>query len=289
MASTQFRGILSMACAVASFSVMDVAMKHLAASYPAMQVTFLRAIASLPLLLLAAGLMGQWRDLRPKRWQLHLLRGVLGVGMLWSFVEAVRFLSLADAYSIYMSAPLLITALSVPILGEHVGWRRWTAVVVGLLGVIVVLKPSGASVMTVGGLLALGSALLYAVSAVTIRVLLRTDSAAATVVWTLSTIAAVSGVLAIASWTPVQPQHWLWIAVLGITGALGQHFITAAFRQAPVSVVAPLEYTALLWGMSFDWIFWATTPSARMLTGAAIIVASGLYVIYREGRPESGA
>jgi len=282
MASSHLRGILSMAAAVASFSLMDLAMKQLVAVYPAMQVTFLRAAASLPLLLAATGFFGEWRDLIPKRWGLHILRGVLGVAMLWAFVQSVSILSLADAYSIYMSAPLLITALSMPILGEYVGWRRWIAVVVGLLGVIVILRPTGANVITTGGLLALGSAFIYAVSAVTIRILSRTDSAAATVAWAISTIAIIGGVLAIPTWVPLRGEHWPWIVCLGISGALGQHFITAAFRRAPASVIAPLEYTALLWGMSFDWIFWSTTPSARMLSGAAIIVASGLYVIYRE-------
>lgn len=282
MSSSHLRGILTMTAAVAAFSLMDLAMKQLVAAYPAMQVTFLRAAASLPLLLAATACFGKWRDLVPKRWGLHVLRGVLGVAMLWAFVQSVSILSLADAYAIYMSAPLLITALSMPILGEHVGWRRWTAVVVGLLGVIVILRPTGANVITTGGLLALGSAFIYAVSSVTIRILSRTDSAAATVVWAIATVAIVGGVLAIPVWVPLRAEHWPWIACLGISGALGQHFVTAAFRCAPASVIAPLEYTALLWGMSFDWIFWSTTPSARMLGGAAIIVASGLYVIFRE-------
>lgn len=284
MVSSHLRGILSMAAAIAAFSLMDLAMKQLVGTYPAMQVTYLRAAASLPLLLAFTAIFGQWRDMLPTRWALHLLRGALGVAMLWAFVQSVRFLSLADAYSIYMSAPLLITALSMPFLGEHVGWRRWTAVVVGMLAVILILQPTGTSVVTTGGLLALASAFLYAVSAITIRILSRTDSAAATVIWAIATIAILGGVLSIPGWVPLQPEHWTWIACLGLSGAVGQHFITAAFRCAPASVIAPLEYTALLWGMGFDWLFWSTTPSARMLTGASIIVASGLYVIYREAQ-----
>ena len=247
-----------------------------------MQVTFLRGAASLPLLLAANAVFGRWRDLVPKRWRLHVLRGFLSVALLWCFVYAVSQLSLANAYTIFMSAPLLITALSVPMLGEHVGWRQWIAVFVGLAGVIVVLKPSGSGLVTIGGLAALASAIGYSLNAITIRILTRTDTSAATVFWSLMFLTIISGLLASVRWVPVQWDHWYLIAGLGLSGAAGQYFITEAFRLAPPPVVAPLEYTALAWGMLFDWLLWATAPGMRMLVGAFIIVASGIYVIHRE-------
>ncbi|HKU13895.1 MAG TPA: DMT family transporter [Steroidobacteraceae bacterium] len=276
------RGILAMLAAVTTFAVMDVLLKTLVAEYPAMQVTFLRGAASLPLLLAATAAFGRWRDLVAKRWGLHVLRGFLSVVLLWCFVYAVGQLSLANAYSIFMSAPLLITALSVPMLGEHVGWRRWLAVLVGLVGVIVVLKPTGAGLVTIGGLAALASAVGYSLNAITIRILTRTDTSAATVFWTLLFLTLISGVVASLRWVPVQWDDWYLIAGLGISGAFGQYFITEAFRLAPPPVIAPLEYTALAWGVLFDWLLWATVPGLRMLTGAFIIVASGIYVISRE-------
>lgn len=280
---THLRGILSMLGAVATFSVMDVTMKHLVESYPSVQVTFLRGAASLPFIIAVVGLFGRWPDLIPRRWMLHLIRGLLSVVTLWGFIYAVSLLSLADAYTIFMSAPLLITALSVPLLGEHVGARRWIAVGVGLCGVVLVLKPSGAGLITLGGLAALASATGYALSALTIRILSKTDSGAATVVWALAIMTVISGVIAFDGWVALRWQeHWPWIVALGISGAVGQHFITQAFRLAPPPVIAPLEYTALAWGMLFDWLLWMTAPSSRMLTGAAIIIASGLYVIHRE-------
>lgn len=271
-----------MLTAVATFSVMDLSIKQLSAWYPEMQVTFLRGAASLPLLIVATLIQGKSRELIPHRWDLHLIRGVLGVLMLWLFVFAVKALSLADAYSLFMSAPLMMTALSVPLLKEHVGWRRWCAVLVGLIGVIVVLRPSGTNLITLGGLAALGSALGYAISALTIRILSRTDSGAATVIWSLVFITLISGAFCIAGWVPIQSVHLPWIVSLGVSGAIGQHLITRAFRAANPAVLAPLEYTALAWGMLFDWIFWATVPGSRMLVGASIIIASGLYVIHRE-------
>jgi len=271
-----------MLAAVATFSVMDVSMKTLVETYPSMQVTFLRGVASLPFLLGATAVFGRWEDLIPHRWRLHLFRGVLSIGTLTCFVYALRVLSLADTYAIFMSAPLLITALSVPMLGEHVGWRRWAAVLVGLIGVIVVLKPSGAGLITLGGLAALASAAMYAIGAITIRILSRTDSGASTVFWALFLMTIVSGLFSISKWVPLQPAHWAWITGLGLSGAIGQYLFTQAFRLATPASLAPLEYTALMWGMMFDWILWTTAPGTRMLCGSAIIVASGLYVIYRE-------
>lgn len=282
MQSSSLRGIAAMFVAVATFSMMDVAMKHLVATYPSMQVTFLRAAASLPFLLGATALFGRWRNLVPNRWALHIVRGFLSVATLWFFVYSVSLLSLADTYAIFMSAPLLITALSVPMLGEHVGWRRWVAVFVGLAGVIIVLKPSGAGLITIGGLAALVSAIGYALSAITIRILSRTDSGSATVFWALLLVALISGAFSATRWVPLLWEHWPWIFGLGLTGAIGQYFITHAFRLAAPQVIAPLEYTALMWGMTFDWLLWLTAPSMRMLLGASIIVGSGLYVIYRE-------
>jgi drug/metabolite transporter (DMT)-like permease len=282
MPTTNLRGILSMLAAVTTFAVMDVLLKRLVEDYPAIQVTFLRGAASMPLLLAANAIFGRWRDLLPKRWRLHVLRGFLSVALLWCFVYAVGQLSLANAYAIFMSAPLLITALSVPMLGERVGWRQWLAVLAGLIGVLIILKPSGTGLVTIGGLAALASAIGYALNAITIRILSRTDSSAATVFWSLMFLTIIGGLIASASWVPVRWEHWPLIVGLGITGALGQYFITEAFRLAPPPVVAPLEYTALAWGMMFDWLLWATAPGLRTLAGAFVIVASGIYVIHRE-------
>jgi drug/metabolite transporter (DMT)-like permease len=285
-----------MLAAVATFSVLDVCMKRLAESYPAMQVTFIRAVASLPFILLVTAWFGRWAALVPNRWGLHLLRGLLQVMTLYFFVYAVSRLSLANAYTIFMSAPLMITALSVPFFGERVGWHRWMAIVVGMIGVIVVVRPGADSVelsemALLGSLAAVAAAAAYALGVLLIRVLSPTETSAATLFWALSLTAVFAGVLSIAGWVPVRWDHWGWIVMAGLSGALGQHFITEAFRLALPAVVAPLEYTALAWGILFDWLLWMAVPSSRMLVGAAIIVASGLYLIHRErllatARPE---
>jgi hypothetical protein len=135
------RGIAAMLLAVALFAFMDAMMKHLVGNYPPMQVASMRGFASLPFVLLPIVLRGTYRRLVPVRWSLHLLRGVLGVIMLWAFVYSVRELSLADTYSIFLCAPLVVTALSVPLLRKRVDSRRWIAIGVGFAEVLVMLGP----------------------------------------------------------------------------------------------------------------------------------------------------
>jgi drug/metabolite transporter (DMT)-like permease len=282
MTSQRLRGITAMVMAVAAFAVMDAILKDFAQHYPAMQVGAMRGAASLPFILLPVLAMGRWRDLRPVRWPLHLLRGLLSVVMLWGFIYAVRTLSLADAYSIFFVAPLLVTALSVPILGEMVDWRRWVAIAFGLAGVLVMLRPTADLFTTLAALGALASAATYAVSAVTVRLMHRTDTTVSMVFWLMLMLSVFAGALAAPGWVDLRAEHWPWLGALGMAGALGQHLITQAFRFAPASVVAPFEYTALLWGVAIDWTVWTVLPSARMFAGAGLVVGSGIYLIWRE-------
>jgi drug/metabolite transporter (DMT)-like permease len=278
----RLRGIVAMLLAVAFFAGMDAVLKLFAANYPPLEVAALRGVASLPYLLLLFAYTGSWRELRPVRWGLHLGRGVLALIMLSGFIYAVSQLSLADAYAIFFVAPLFVTALSVPMLGEHVDWRRWLAISAGLCGVLWMLQPGATRLSLLGAIGALVAAAAYAGSAITARMLTRTDSTASMVFWFLVLLTVFAGLLALPDWVPLRREHWLWLALLGLLGAFGQHFITEAFRYAPASVVAPFEYTAMLWAVALDWLFWSALPSARMWTGGMLVIASGLYLIWRE-------
>jgi drug/metabolite transporter (DMT)-like permease len=264
---------------------MDAILKHFAAYYPPMQVSAMRGAASIPFVLLPLMLTGRLSELRPVRWQLQLLRGVLGIAMLVSFVFAVRALSLANAYAVFLVAPLLIAALSVPILGEQVDRRRWIAILIGLAGVLVMLRPSAAGWISIGALAAFASAVCYAVTAITSRVLLRTDTTVSVVFAFLICLTVICGALAWPHWVPLRSEHWGWLAAMGLLGALGQHFIIDAFRHAPASVLAPFEYTALLWGALIDWFAWSTLPSPNVLIGGGIVVVTGVYLVRRERQP----
>jgi drug/metabolite transporter (DMT)-like permease len=285
-AKTRMRGILSMLLAVGAFSCMDALLKFLTEHYPTMQVSAMRGVASLPFILVPLLFTGRFAELKPVRWKLHVMRGLLAVLLLGTFVYSIRVLSLADAYAIFLSAPLIITALSVPVLGERVGWHRWLAIIIGLCGVMVMLRPSGEALLSVGAIAAFISAVAYAINAVAVRVLTRTDSNTAVVFWSMAIMTTVSALLALSSWQPVRPEHFIYIVATGIVGAVALHMLTQAFRSAPVSVIAPFEYTALLWGVGIDWLIWDTLPKSRFYIGASIVLLSGLYVIWRESRPQ---
>ena len=275
-------GIVAMVTGAALFSAMDAGLKLLSPHYPALQVTSLRSLASLPLVCAFVAWRGAFVGMLRVRWPLHALRAVLGVVMLAAFVYGLRHLALAEAYAIFFVAPLLITALSVPFLGERVDAARWLAIGVGFSGVLVVLRPSGSGLLTLAGLAILASAVCYAISAIAIRILGRTDSMEQLMFWLIALLAAGSTALALPGWVPVRAADtWLIIAI-GISGFVGQYCVTYAFRHGEASAIAPFEYTALAWGLSLDRIVWQTSPDHYTLLGATIIIASGVYLARRE-------
>jgi drug/metabolite transporter (DMT)-like permease len=271
-----------MIAAVATFSFMDLLLKLLSAHYPPMEVAALRGATSLPFTLLPVLIAGRLADLRPRRWPMHLLRGFLMLFVLGGFIYAVRVLSLANAYSVFLSAPLIVAALSVPLLRERIDWRNWLAILVGLAGVMTMLRPSASGLSTLGALAALVGATAYALSAIAVRVLTRTDTTVSVVFWTVSLVTVFAAVIAAPQWVPIEHAHWKWLLGLGVFAAVGQYLLTEAFRSAPPSVVSPFEYTALLWGIGIDRVVWHVLPSARVCFGGGIVIASGLYVIWHE-------
>jgi len=203
--------------------------------------------------------------------------------MLVSFIYAVHRLTLAQTYSLFLAAPLLMTVLSVPILGEKVTARRWLAILCGLGGVLVILQPWGKGAYSASAAAAAGLATIcYSLSALTVRSLGRRNSSIAMVFWYLGLVSIGCGVLAIRGWQSLQPGDWVWLAAIGLSGALGQLWLTEAFRRAPPSVVGPFEYSSILWAFGIDWIFWSAAPSVTLLVGASIVVGSGIYIIVDE-------
>lgn len=280
--SGNLRSIYAMLIAVFMFSLMDTAMKLLAAHYPAMQVAALRSLSSLPLVVLYVAWRGGFATMLQARWSLHVLRGVLGIGMLALFAYGLKRLSLAEAYSIFFIAPALITAMAVFFLKERVNLARWIAIVVGLAGVLVVLRPEGGGFLTLGGLAILGSAVCYAISAIAARILARTDSTRQMMFWLMLLMSIGATALAAPEWVSIDPEHVLLLCGLAVSGFFGQLAITEAFSHGEGSVVAPFEYSALAWGVAIDWMLWQTLPDSYTLIGAAIIIGSGLYLIRHE-------
>lgn len=281
----RLRGIAFMVSAIFVFSIMDSLMKRLSAHYGPLQISCLRCISSWLFLLLPISWQRTWSTLRPRNRPLHLFRALLGIGMLGGFVFAVHRLSLAQTYSLFLAAPLLMTALSVPIHGEKVPGKRWLAIIVGLGGVLVILKPWGHSGFSmIAAAAAALATVCYSLSALTVRSLGRSNSNMSMVFWYLLLVGTGAGLLAIGDWHPVFDSDWGWLVGIGVTGALGQMWLTEAFRRAPPSVVGPFEYTSILWAFAIDWIFWSASPSLNLIAGACVVIVSGIFIIVDEHR-----
>lgn len=271
-----------MLVAAALFSLLDAGLKHLAGHYPPMQVAAIRGLSSLPLVLVWVAASGAFGSLWRIRWPIHLLRGALAIVMLAAFAFALKRMPMTGAYALFFVSPLLITALSVPMLGEAVEPRRWAAIGVGLLGVLVVLRPSSNGMLTWAGLAVLLSAACYALSAILVRVLHRTDSGQSMVFWLLLMTGVGAGALALPDWQAIRAADVWVIAAVGVTGFIAQVAITEAFRAGEASVVAPFEYSALAWAIALDWLVWRALPDGWTFAGAGILVASGVYLVRRE-------
>jgi drug/metabolite transporter (DMT)-like permease len=282
------RAIVAMIAACAMFGCMDAVLKALAGTYPPLQVTALRGLSAMPLVCLYVLWRGQMGAVfsRGLRWRLHLLRGVITVVMMALFTFGLKTLGLAEAYTLTFIAPMIITMLSIPMLGETVPPRHWWAIAVGLCGVVVALRPDQSAFLSVGALAVLAAAVCYALSNVVGRIISRTEPSATLVFWTTAAMAIGGTVLSAANWVPILPAHWSLLAALAVSGFLGQLAITEAFRHGQASAVAPFEYTALAWAVLLDWLFWRAVPDAYTLAGGAIIIASGIYLIRREAPRE---
>jgi len=276
------RGIAAMLIAAGLFSFMDSGLKLLSPHYPAIQVAALRSLASMPLVVAYIAWRGAFRRVLNARWSLHLLRSAVGIGVLAMFAFGVRRLPLSEAYSLFFVAPLLITALSAVVLKERVEPARWIAVVVGLSGVLVVLRPTGEGLMTLGGLAVLAASAGYAVTAILVRIIGRTDSMESLVFWPMVMMSVGATAIAAPGWVPVRFEHAWILSGIAVFGFFGQLAITEAFRESEASAVAPFEYTGLAWSVALDWILWRALPDRYTLLGATIIVGSGLYLVRRE-------
>ena len=274
--------VLLMLAAVLMFALMDAGLKLLSAHYPPLQVAALRGLSSLPLVTVWVLATVPARSLLRVHWPLHLLRGALGIAMMAGFVYGLRTMPLSTAYAITFVAPLLVTAMAGPFLKERVGAARWTAIGIGLVGVLVVLRPTGEGMLTGGGLAILVAAICYALGAITVRMLAQRDSTQAMVFWFVVLLSLGAWLLALPAWKPLQSSHLWIIAGVGVFGSLAQVALTEAFRRGEASLIAPLEYTALLWGVLLDVALWSVLPDGVTWIGAGIIVASGLYLLRRE-------
>jgi len=277
-------GMTAMLIGVGAFSFMDAGLKLLTAHYSAAQVAALRGLAALPVVFAWALYAGGMRQLIRVRWPLHLVRGVMAVFMMITFTFALKHLSLAKAYAIFFISPMIMALLSIVLLGEQVRRAQWAAIGVGFVGVLIVLKPETSGFGWWATLAVLGTAVGYALSSVLVKILGRTDSTPAMMFWMTCMLSIGATAISWPGWQPIATEHYPILAGVALTGAIGQWGITVAFKHAPAASVAPLEYTGLAWVIFIDLAVWSTAPSLRTLSGAALIIACGLFLLRYEAR-----
>ena len=261
---------------------LDLAAKGLLASYSLEQFVFLRSLIGLLIFLLLARQFGGVNGLKTRRWRWHLLRTLLAVGSMFGFFYGLAHMPLVDALTLGFTAPLMVTALSVPLLGEHVGWRRWTAVVIGFVGVLIILRP-GAHAIALAHVAVLFSAFFYACLAITARKLADTESSYSLSIYVVTGPLLVSvSLLGTGNWQLPDASGWLLFAVAGSCSVIAWIGIIGGYRRAAPAMLAPFEYTALVGGALAGYLIWDEVPDRWVATGALVIIGSGLFVVYRE-------
>jgi drug/metabolite transporter (DMT)-like permease len=276
-------GIGLVLLAMLLFTCMDTIGKSLTASYPVQQVVWGRyffSFASMLVLIPRFGVVGLVRTRRPG---LQIFRGLLLAAATLCMITAISVIPLADAYAITFTAPLLVTVLSLPLLGERVGWRRLAAVCVGLAGVLIVIRP-GFRDIDPAMLLPLVTALCFALYQVlTSRVGAHLDETALAMLFYVALVGtAVMSALAPFVWQPVHAPDWGWMIATGALGTLGHLLLIRALWLAPASLLQPFIYSQIVWALAIGYLMFGDLPDLGMLLGGAVIIGSGLYVFYRQ-------
>jgi drug/metabolite transporter (DMT)-like permease len=286
--ASRLTGIALMCGAVACFAFLDTTAKYLNLHMSTLEVVWARYTGAFLLPFIVSNPWTRPGLVTTARPLLQVGRSVLLLGSTMCNFMALRYLQLDEAISIAFSTPFFVAALSGPILGEWVRWRRWTAIAVGFLGVLVVTRPGPGSFQP-AALLSLGGAMCYAVYALSTRILARTDSNETTLFY--------SNIVGAAAMLPVVPFFWttptdaLIIALMVATGALGSfghYLLIAAHRLAPAAVLSPFIYTEVPLMIVLGFLVFGDLPNRWTLTGAAIVVASGLYILHRERMVKGG-
>ncbi|MEM7120838.1 MAG: DMT family transporter [Pseudomonadota bacterium] len=296
------KGILFLLLAIAIFSIQDVIVKEMSTSYPVLEFVFGRSLASLLPVIFLVWLETRGKGFTTKRPLFHAARGFIMLLAYTTYYLAVASMPLAAAVAVFFAGPLFVTAISAIFMGEQVGPRRWTAVVVGFIGVLVVMRPD-IDDMDLGAIFAVASAFFYAISVVMTRSLGRTESGASMVLSQSLIYLLFSGLagLAMQDIAVDRDAHagiqfllrgWIipdWegiglMVLCGLIATIGFYGIAQAYRIGASSAVAPFEYSGILWGTFWGFVIWTEVPDFWTIVGIVIIVGSGIYVLRREAQ-----
>ncbi len=276
-----FRGIALILASTVFLGSSDATSKYLSATLPSIEIAWIRFLV-FALVMLPAMLPGSpWYAMRTERRGFQLMRGAALLGSSLFFITGLRFLPIAEASATSFVSPLFVTALSIVFLGESVGLRRWLATAVGLIGVLIILRP-GSGAFHPAALFSIVSALAWACTLIMTRMMSGTERTITTMAY--SSIAGLGILSVLVPFVWVQPSwHDIFFGiVIGVASTAGQWIVVLAFRYANASVLAPFSYVQLLWVSLLGFMIFGEVPDVWTITGAAIIVASGLYTAHRE-------
>jgi drug/metabolite transporter (DMT)-like permease len=279
--SNPLRGIGLILLSSLFLSAADTISKLMTTSVPPLQVTFLRYGVFVAIMLAVVWRSGGMATMRTRRPGLQVLRGIGVAASSILFVISLKYLPIADATATSFVSPLFVTALSIPILGEVIGWRRWSATVVGLIGVLIVVRPGGSG-FQLASLLPVVSALTWAFALIVTRIMSTTESPLTTLVWSALIGFSIATALMPFVWQPVTSEILLLGLFIGVASTIGHWLVILAFRHADASLLAPFSYMQLLWVSVFGFLLFSVLPDLWTLVGAAIIAGSGLYTAHRE-------
>ena len=261
---------------------LDLCAKEILRTYSLHEFVLIRSIIGILIFLsLAPRLFGGLRMLRTKRWMWHLLRTALACGAMFGFFYGLSKMPLVNALTLGFTAPLMMTALSVPFLGEHVGWRRWAAVLVGFVGTLIILRPGGGE-FSVASVAILIAAFCYACQAITARYLVTESMLSLSVYVVAGPFLVASLLIKDSDWLMPDTKGWVLLITAGACSVIAWVGYINGYRGSSPAILAPFEYAALIGGALAGYLIWGEVPDRWVLLGAAVIITSGLYVVYRE-------
>jgi drug/metabolite transporter (DMT)-like permease len=284
------RGALCMLLAHLLFTGMSAMVKELGGRIPFIELMFFRSFFALPVIGLIVARSGGVRLLRTRRFPGHFLRAITGTVAQGCSFFALTVLSLAEQTALGYTTPLFVTMLAIPLLGEKVGRHRWSAVLLGFCGVLVIAAGQGvfhgagpvSALMVAGTVAAVSQGLFSALTTLLVRQLSATETSTTIVLWQSLLMTSFTLLVLPFFWvTPSWPDLGMLVLV-GLIGGAAQWLLTEAYASAQVSALGPYSYSSLLWSIALGWLVWGDVPTPSMLAGSALIVAAGLYILHRE-------
>ena len=275
-------GILLMIAVTIVFAGQDAISRHLAEHYSILMVVMIRYwfFAVFVLVLAARKAGGLRRAAATSQPLLQIFRGVLLAAEVCVMILAFVVMGLAASHAVFAAYPLIIAALSGPILGERVGWRRWTAIAVGFAGILIILQP-GSGTLRIEALIPLAAAAMFAVYGLLTRYAARRDSAAVSFFWTGTAGAVAITIVGIWAWEPMAQSDWGWMALLCCTAALGHWLLIKALEVAEAAAIQPFAYLQLVWASGLGLFLFDETLTPNLVFGAAVVVAAGMFTLWR--------